>query len=169
MFPKPKTRTLAIALLALSILWMCALIFPLCYYIVAGNHDLKFVVSALEESETAPPQLAPLVEQVLAQGGRLKRAVPVGYYTGITATVRLNGTQTTKVRQVSYIAWFEKRPRPILLLISQYETNGEGKLAVNQGEWEWMSVVKGYGLPLVALVFCALWVRKCKSQSTPPA
>ena len=127
MFSGSKTRTVAIALFGVSVLWICALVVPLFYYIVAGSPDLKSVVNALEGRETPSEQLAPLVEKVLDQGGKLKRAVPVGYYTGVTATARLSGTQTTKMKRVSYIAWFEKLPHPILILISvRDERAGKG-------------------------------------------
>jgi len=118
---KSGRPTYAIILLAVSSLWMCATFLPLLYSIVFPNEDLQGIVNALEERGTAPPEAVALVEKTIAEAGPLTRAVPVAYYSGMTATVRVSGSQKLSTKQGSYIAWFQKHPKPLLLLITRYE------------------------------------------------
>jgi hypothetical protein len=96
---------------------MCATFLPLLYSLVLPNVNLLGVVSALEERGTPPPESATLVQQVIASAGALTKAIEVGYYSGETTTFHLSGSRASekvKVLQVTYVAWFQRRPKPLL-------------------------------------------------------
>src|ERR1700687_5434826 len=115
----------AIILLALSGLWMCATFLPLFYSLVFPNEDLQGIVDALEERGTPPSESVAVVQETIAAAGPLRRAIKVGYYSGVTATVRVSGSNTSeKIKQASYIAWFQKAPKPMLVAITSSESGG---------------------------------------------
>ena len=93
---KSSRPTYAIILVALSSLWMCAMFLPLLYSVVFPNNDLRGIVYALEERGAAPAKAADIVKETLATAGPLRRAVQVGYYSGVTATVRISGSQASR-------------------------------------------------------------------------
>ena len=154
----------AIVFLALSSLWMCATFLPLLFSVLFPNDDLQGVVDALESRRPAPPEADTVVEQTLAAVGSLTRAVPVAYYSGMTATVRAGGSQTSRQRQASYAAWFEKRSRPLLLVITVYEGE-QGQKAYGIHEGEPMLVVRGYSLVVLAFVASLFLARKPRGSS----
>ena len=150
MFPKLRLRTFSIGLLVFSSLWVTMTVFPLLYSVLFPQRDLQDILYALELRRTAPPQAATIVQRTIAAAGPLRGAVQVGYYSGITATFQLNASHRSKKTQVAYLAWFQKIPKPFILVINRYESGG-----VLQGyeidEDHPMSFVRGYGLPLLAL------------------
>jgi hypothetical protein len=163
---KSGRPTYAIILIVLSSLWMCATFLPLLYFVLFPNDDLRGVVRALEERGAAPPEAAAVVQETTAAVGSLTKALPVAYYSGVTATVRVNGSQTSKKKQASYIAWFQRHPKPLLLLITRYE--GEGGQTVYQlNEGEPMFMVRGYALPVLAFAVSLFLVRRKKSPISP--
>ena len=74
-----------------------------------------------------------------------------------------NNSHSTRKTQVAYVAWFQKLPKPILLLITQSETDGvfQGHRLV---EGEPMSLVGGYAFPLVIFAFSLPLFRLRKSR-----
>jgi hypothetical protein len=163
LFLKPKGRRWPIALLILSCLWLTATFGPLLYSAILPNDGVKALVDGLREPETAPPESAPVVQQVVAAAGILKRTVPVGYYSGVTATVRLNGvSQTTRVRQAIYLAWFEKLPKPVLIGMTQYESDGVRRYEI--AEVESATIVRGYSFPLLGFGIALYLVVRRKPQ-----
>ncbi|MGA2002024.1 MAG: hypothetical protein ABSG70_01505 [Terriglobales bacterium] len=166
MFFKLKGRRLAIGLLVLSSLWASATIIPLLYSLVFPNEGLEGVVMALEGRTTASPEAVAVVQETLAAAGPLRRAMQVAYYSQVTATVRHGQTQTSRMKQVLWIAWFEKLSKPILLVITQFESEGVLKYAISEGEL--ISIVRGYGFPLLAFGFSLYLVRRKKSIEDPP-
>jgi hypothetical protein len=162
---KSGRPTYAIILLGLSSLWMCAVFLPLLYSVVLPNADLQGVVSALEGRGTAPPEAAGIVQGTIAAVGPLTRAIKVGYYSGVTATVRVSGANTSeKVKQASYVAWFQKPPRPMLFAITRYESGG-GQRSYGISEVDPVSLVRGYALPVLLFGVSLFLVRKRKSPS----
>jgi hypothetical protein len=166
LFVKPKGRRWPIALLILSCLWLAATFGPLLYSIILPNDGLKALVDGLREPETATPESASVVQQTVAAAGILKRTVPVGYYSGVTANIRLKGeSQTTRVRRALYLAWFEKLPKPVLIGITQYESGGVRSYEI--GEVESASIVRGYSFPLLAFGISLYLLLRRKSQDVP--
>jgi hypothetical protein len=162
---KSSRPTYAIILLALSSLWMCAVFLPLLYSVVLPNADLHAIVSALEGRGTAPPEAAGIVQETIAAVGPLTRAIKVGYYSGVTATVRVSGSNTSeKVKQASYIAWFQKPPKPMIVAITRYERDG-GQRAYGISEVDPVSLVRGYALPVLLFGVSLFLVRRRKSPS----
>jgi hypothetical protein len=144
---------------------MCAVFVPLLYFVVLPNHDLQGVVYALEGRGTAPPEAVAIVQEAIAAAGPLTRAIPVAYYSGVTATVRVSGSQTSREIQVSYIAWFQTHPKPLLLLITAYDGDGGRRVyAINEGEP--MAMLRGYGLPVV-LFGVSLFLARKRKPSAP--
>jgi hypothetical protein len=161
----PSNRpTYAVLLVALFSLWMCALFLPLLFHVVFPNEGIQGVVYALEQRQPAPPEAVAAVQGAIAAAGPLIRAIPVAYYSGVTTTVGVNGSQTSRAMQATYIAWFERRSGPLLLLITRYQDDG-GRLgyAINEGQ-AWL-LIRGYTPPVVLFGVSLFLARKRK----PPA
>ena len=156
----------AIILLVLSSLWMCATFIPLLYSVVFPNGDLQNVLFALEEHGMAPPESAAVVQETIAAAGPLKRAVKVGYYSGVTTAVRMSGSHTSeKVNQATYVAWFQNLSKPIVIAITRSEGDG-GQRAYGVNEVDPASLVRGYGLPVMSFGVALFLVRKRKPPAT---
>jgi len=155
-------RTSWTILLVLSSLWVAATFVPMLYSVLFPAPDFQVIVHALELRGTPPPFAADTVRQVVAASGPLQRTLQVGYYTQVSATYQSNGSHKTRRTQVSYLAWFQNLPKPILLLVERRENNGvlEG---YKIGEGEPMSLVRAIGLPLLALAFSFYMMRRKKS------
>jgi hypothetical protein len=168
---KSGRPTYAIVLFALSSLWMCATFLPLLYSVLFPNDDLRGVVHALEGRTAAAPEAAAVVQETTEAVGALTKAVPVAYYSGVTATVRVSGSQTSKQKQASYAAWFQKRSKPFLLLITVYEgEQGQKTYAISEGEP--MLMVRGYSLVVLAFgvtlfLVCRKRIPATESSLTP--
>lgn len=124
MFFKTNRPTYAIVLFALSSLWMCAMFLPLLYFVVSPGQELHGVVHALEKRGAPSAEAASVVQETIASVGPLTGAIPLAYYSGVTTTMKLAGTQTRRKNQASFIARFQKHLTPLLLLITEYESNG---------------------------------------------
>ena len=160
-----SVKAFLIGLLALSSLWVAVTFVPILYSIVAPPRDLQQVICALEMRCSAPPEAAAAVQAALASAGPLRRAVQVGYYSGVTGTVQVNASHISKRTQISYAAWFQNVPKPMLLLVSRSESDGvfEG---YRVGEGEPMSLIVGYAKPLLLFAFSLYLVRR---KNNPPA
>jgi hypothetical protein len=113
----------------------------------------------LETRCSAPPEAAATVQATLASAGPLRRAVQVGYYSGAATTLQLNASHTSRRTQISYLAWFQNIPKPLLLLVSKSETDGAFD-GYRIGEGEPRSLIVGYALPLLFFTFCLYFARR---------
>jgi hypothetical protein len=104
----------------------------------------------------------PAAGEIIAEAGPLRRALQVGYHSEVSATFQLNNSHASRTTQVAYIAWFQKSPKPILLLVERTETDGvlQG-YRINQGAP--MSLVGGAAFPLVFFAFSLVLFLKRKS------
>ncbi len=165
---KSKRPIYAIILLTLSSLWLCAIVLPLLYFVLFPNDGIQGVVLALEGRGTEPPESETLVQQTIATVGLLRTAIPIAYSTGATATFHTDGSHTSrKMRQASYIAWFQKPPRPMLVAITQYESDGGGE-AYWISEGDFVGMVRGYTLPLL-LFGVSLFLARIRKSPVSPA
>ena len=158
----------AIILFALSCFFLCATFFPLLYSFVLPNEDLARVVSALEERGTPPPESEKIVQQVIAAAGPLRNATRVGYWWGAATGYHLSGPQPSeriKASQATYIAWFQQRPKPMLIAITRYERDGD-ETAYRIEEANSAALVRGYTLPLLLFGASLFLVRKRKSPAS---
>jgi hypothetical protein len=153
----------AIVLLVLSSLWMGAIFLPLLYSVVFPDRNLRGFVDGLEARGTAPAEATTVVQETIAAVGTLTRAVPVAYYSGITTTVRLKGSESSRQKRASYIAWFEKHPKPLLIQITLYEADGHTAYSIDEGEP--MVLVRGYSLPILFFGVSLFLVRRKKSSA----
>jgi hypothetical protein len=169
---KSGRPTYAIILLALSILFLCTTFLPFLYSILFPNEDLQRVVSALEDRGPAPLDADAVVQEAKDVAGLLTKAIPVGYYSGMSARFHLNGShapEKIKASQVTYIAWFQKRPKPMVMAITLYENDG-GQKAYGISEGNPVILVRGYGVPILLFgVTLSLARKRRPSRATGPS
>ena len=154
----------AIVLLALSILFLCATFLPFLYSLLSPNPDVEQFVGALREGGTAPLEADTVVEQTRAALGSLNRTIQIAYYTETRMGFHLSGSQSAErihVSQATYIAWFQKRPKPMLIAVTVY-TNDAGQKAFGISDAAPLAVVRGYGVPILLFGVCLFLVRKRK-------
>jgi hypothetical protein len=121
----------------------------LLYSFVAPNEDIQQIVAGLEEHGTPPPESAAIVQQAVDTVGSLRKAVKVGYYAGASTTFHTRGSlppEKVKGLQVTYIAWFRNRARPMLIAITRYQKDGN-PAASGIDEVAPNGLVRGYALP----------------------
>ncbi|MFI5107234.1 MAG: hypothetical protein ACHP78_00140 [Terriglobales bacterium] len=64
---------------------------------------------------------------------------------------------------MSYLAWFQKIPKPLILLINRYESDGVLHYEIAEAEGGLVTFVRGYVLPLLALGVSLYLVHRRKS------
>jgi len=163
MLPKLRLQTFWIILLALSILWVVAVFGPLIYSVLSPTQDLSAIVRAFQGREVPPTKAETIVQQVLEQGGTLVRAIHIGHYAGGSVVHQYGASHTTTKVSDTYIAWFRKIPRPILLVVQRYNEDGVLQRYEVQSADSISPMARVYALPLIALAVSIFLVRKRKS------
>jgi hypothetical protein len=127
------------------------------------KQDVQQIVTALEERGTPPPEAATIVQGVIDAAGPLGRAIPVGYYSGATKRFQLNGshTETIKISQASYVAWFQNPSAPRFFAITRYEGSGDRR-AYEISTVDPVIIVRGYALPFLLFAVSLFLLRRRK-------
>jgi hypothetical protein len=155
-------------LFVLSGLWMCVVFLALLHYIVFPSEDLQGIVHALQQQGPAPVAAESMVQETIAAVGPLIRALPVAFYSGGTATIRSGRSKTSSKKQASYVAWFQKRSKPLLLLVTCIEDD-EGRKSFRIEEGEPIFLIRGYTLPVLAFGTMLFLVLRTRSSSSVTA
>jgi len=153
-------------LLALSVFFLCATFLPFLYSVLFPNDDLQRVVFALEDQGSPPLDADSVVQEAKVAAGLLTRAIPAGYGWGTSTQFDLKGSrapQRVKTYQSTYIAWFQKRPKPMVMAITLYE-NDNGQKAYGISEGNPVTLLRGYGVPILLFGVSLFLVRKRKSN-----
>jgi hypothetical protein len=163
MLPKVSLQTFWIVLLVLSTLWVASVFGPLLFSVVAPTQDLTAIVRALQGQGTPPSDAGEMVQRVLGQGGPLERAIHVGHFAGASVELRNGASHTTTRVEDSYVAWFRKFPKPIVLVLDRYSEDGVLKRYEISSVDSMSPLARAYGLPLAAMAVSIYLVRKRRS------
>jgi hypothetical protein len=158
-----RYRTLSIILLVFSSLWMLGAYVPLVYGLFSGPQDLQAIVHALENRGVAPPLAVAAVQETIVAAGPLQRAIQIGYFRGASITVKLNERHTENRVQTTYIAWFQRLQKPVLLILERKKTDNAAE-TYEIAEGEPMSMVRALALPCIALVLSIIAFRMSKPK-----
>ena len=126
------------------------------------KEDVQQIVTALEERGTPPPEAATIVQGVIGAAGPLGQAIPIGYYFGATKRFPLNGShdsETIKISQATYIAWFQSSSAPRFFAITRYEGNGDRR-AYEISKVDPVGLVRSYALPLLLFAVSLFVLRR---------
>jgi len=151
MFIKLKPRTFLIGLLITSSIWIIVTFLPLLYFVLLPPPDLEAIVLAMEgHGDTPPLQVTADFGKKLTEAGSLRRTIPVAYSSGIFWAFRVNSLHSSlhssRVREVTYLARFEKLPKPMVLVVTSREQEGNpNTYEIDEGQSQ--SLIRSYGLP----------------------
>ena len=166
---KSRRPVYAIVLLAVSTLFMAATFLPFLYSMLFPNEDIERFVAALKGSGDAPLDADNIIEQTKGAVGALTRAIQIGYSSATSTGFDLSGSRPTQhiyTSQATYIAWFQRHPKPMLVSVT-LRANDEGQKAYGIGEVAPMMLIRGYGVPVVLFGASLLLVRKRGSPGIP--
>jgi hypothetical protein len=145
-------QSLRIPLLGLSALWVAAVLGPLLYSFYSPTDDILAVVLALEGHGVPPSKAASLVHDAIDQGGQLERTIHVAHYAGASLALRSNESHTMSKTEDSYIAWFQKSPKAVLLIVRRNKTDGAVESYEIGSDEAPNFLLRAYGPPLIALI-----------------
>lgn len=154
-----SNRVLPLVFLIISLLWLTAVVSPLIYSLLFPTKDIQQIVRALEGRESVREELTPLIQHVSNAAGRMDHAIPVGAYWHTSMEYNAKQSHRTKETELSYLAWFQKRSKPIILVITRSETDGS-QLSFDIDEGSLFGIVRAYLLPALVLTFSVIWFRK---------
>lgn len=152
-----SSRAAPVVLLVLSALWMAATVFPFFYCLLFPNADIEHLVGGLEGRETLSGDMARIVQQVTGSVGQLKRAIPIAAY--FSAEYKVRTPHATKTTEVSYLAWFKKRSRPTILVVTRTEVEGSW-VRVDTDEGSLFGAVRSYLLPVSFMGVSVYWFKR---------
>ena len=127
------------------------MVVPVLYSILFPRGDFKRIVQGLEVNGSSSLGVDAAIQTTIVNAGRLQRAVQISSYTGVTVTFQFGERHMAKKSQAGYLAWFENRRRPLLLLIQQTQTDG----SVNPyeiGEGDFSGMVRTFGFALLMFI-----------------
>ena len=158
-----RFRTFAVILLVLSSLWMLGAYVPLVYGLFSGPQDLQAIIHALETRGIAPPLAAAAVQETIVAAGPLQRAIQIGYFRGASITVKLNERHTENRVQTTYIAWFQRLQKPVLLILERKKTDNTPE-TYEIAEGDPIGMVRALALPCIAFVLSIIAFRMSKPK-----
>jgi hypothetical protein len=172
MFLRLSYRAAPVVFLVLSSLWAAGTYFPFFYSLAFPNQEIQHLVGALEGREAARQELTSLVQGIVDSSGHLRRAIRVGAYYGASAEYKLEESHTVKETRFAYLAWFEKRSKPTILIVNLSEIDAS-VLRFNIRETHLIPLARNLLLPILSLAFSLYWYRRRytflhKEQTTFP-
>ena len=151
-----SSRAASIVLLVLSAAWALATFGPLFYSLFFPTKDIQDIIQALEGRKTLSEELVPLVQQLTATNGKLKHAILVNAYWHLSGDYNVKTSQSEKITQLSYLAWFQKRSKPTILIVTRTVTN-DSDLNFAVAEGDPLATLRDYFPPILLLALSVFW------------
>ncbi len=158
-------RAFSILFLVLSALVTAATFLPLSLAIARPPADLRAIADSLRGTVTPPEAAVTIVHEAIKQGGFLRRAIPVAYYVGGEVVYQSGASHRTTTRVITYLAWFDKAPKAILLIIRRDEEDGTLR-DYRIGVGDLRTLIIRFGSPLLMLAIATYSFRRW--GRTPP-
>lgn len=162
MFIRLKGRAVPLVLLVISSLWVVAFVLPLLISFLFPNADIQHIVRAFEGKETLGEELAPLAK-VTNSVGRLKHAIQVAAYWGTSVEYKHGESHTTKTTELSYLAWFEKRPKPMIFIVTRTQIDGS-TVRFDTDEGSLLGTVRVYLVPASVFALSLYWFVRTRER-----
>lgn len=168
MFWRLNERAVPTFFLVLSGLWTAGTFFPLFYSLAFPNHEIQHLIGALGGHESPRQELSSFVQNVVSSSGYLTHAIRVTAYYVASAEYNQGKSHTSKETEFSYLAWFEKRPKPTILVVNVTELDA-ATVRFNVWENEPIGLARILLLPLGSLALSLYWFRrrKTRKQTSP--
>src|ERR1700694_855829 len=93
---KLSGRRLWFVLLAISGLWIVVILISILFSILFPRADFQKIVQSLEVNGSSSLGADTSIQKTIAMAGRLRRAVQISYYSGVTVTFQLGENHMTK-------------------------------------------------------------------------
>jgi hypothetical protein len=156
-----------IILFVVSSIYMGLFFLPLLYSLLFPNADIEQVVAALKNGGIASMDADTVVEQAKAALGPLTKAIQVGWGYDARKQYHLAGSheQTTiTATSYTYVAWFAKLPKPVVVQITLYENDASQK-AYRISRVSGILLARQLAIPLLLFVVSVfLMFRKSKAS-----
>lgn len=152
-------RGVAWVFLAISIAWGLSTIFPLVYTTFFPYPDVQQILLALEGRELPREAISPLVKDVTDSTGHMRRAIKVNVSWRLSGEYNVEQSHSSKRADFSYVAWFEKRSKPTILVLTRTEVD-HNLLRYEANEGQLLPILSGYVFPMALLTFsisCLWW------------
>lgn len=159
MLPKLKPKVVPLALLVLSSAWVALVFGPLIFFLLSPTRDIQQVVGGLEGRIGVPEGLGSLQRTVFGSVGCLRRAIPVSAYYGGSIEYEHDDLRKSRTTQVSYLAWFERRPNPTILIITRTEVEGS-PVRFDVNEARPLTLLRLRSTSIAALAFSLYFYRR---------
>jgi hypothetical protein len=163
MLSKLRGRAFSWVVFVVSTAWTAAINGPTFYSLLVPSQDIQQIIRALEGRETLSGDMAPLSQQVTASAGLMRRAMLVGAYWHVSGDYNIKESHATRTTQLSYLAWFEKRNEPTILIITRTDVDGS-QLLYHIGEGDPFNALRDDLLPVLALALSASWLLWSRSR-----
>ena len=163
MFFKLSLQNFWILLLVLSSLWVASVFGPLLYSMLFPTEDLWAIVHSLQGRGVPPSKAAALVQDAFEQGGPVGRIIHVAHYAGESILIQNSASHTMSKTEDSYIAWFQKVPKPVLLVVRGYKVDGAVQSYEIGSDEATNFLVRAYVPPLLAWLVSIYLVRRRRS------
>ena len=154
---KLSAKAAPVLFLIRASVWTAGVYFPYFYSLGFPNREIQRLVAALQGQQLARPELSSVVQGIMNSTGHLKRAIRIAAF--YSAEYKVRQPHSLKQTQFSYLAWFEKRPRPTILVVNLKELQGD-TLEFKIFETSPTAIVRVGLLPLFAMAFSFRWYRK---------
>lgn len=146
-------------------MWIALIVGPILYSVLFPKSEFREIVQKLEVSGSSDLGSDTAIQQAIPASGRLRKAVQISFYSEITITLQHGKNLSIRRSQAGYVAWFENRHKPTLLLIQEIQADDSAKTyEIDEGDAG--SLVRGFALPLIALITSLYMVRR--KRSMPP-
>jgi lipid-A-disaccharide synthase-like uncharacterized protein len=164
---KLNSRRSWLVVLCISSLWTALTVCPVLYFSLFPKLEFREIVHKLQVSNSSDLGSDTAVSERISMYGRLREAIQITSYVGVTFTLQHGKNQSMRRSQAAYIAWFEKLQGPTLLVIQEIQTDDSVK-TFQVGEGELVTIVRGFALPLFALIASLYMVRRRKFAPLGP-
>ena len=154
-----STRVWGYTAFTIASIWLAALAGPIVYSRMHPNPDLQKLLSALMHIQTFHASVEPSIQEIEESAGRLRRSIQLGAAWQFSKDLKGAETHSSTETQASYLAWFEKRSKPTLLIITRIEDD-KSPLRFRVGEGDLSSTLVSFLIPPILFAVALYLIRK---------
>lgn len=139
--------------------WVLSIYSPLVYSFLFPSQSIQHIIEVLEGRKFGEGGYSSL-QTFIGAAGHLQHPIRVLAFYGESLEYESSKWTTIKKTKFTYIAWFEKRRGPMILLVTISQGDDPTSFDFRIAEGDGLAATRILLVPLVAFAFSILWLWK---------